>query len=44
MPRRWWEQEGLGIDEAKERAVAESEVEEAQCREGAAQEETLVRY
>ena len=33
---RWWEQEGLDLEGVKERAAAESEIEEAQCKEGTA--------
>ena len=36
----WWEQEGLDLEGAKERAAAKSDIEEAQYKEGAAQEET----
>ena len=36
----WWDQEGLDLEGTKERAVKESDGEEEQCREGAAQEET----
>ena len=39
----WWEQEGLDLDGTKERAAADSDGEEVQYREGAAQEETTVR-
>ena len=44
VSRRWWEKEGLNLEEAKERAVAESEGEEAQCEEEVlAQEDTTGR-
>ena len=37
---QWWEQEGLNLEGAKERAAAESDREEAKYGEGSAQEET----
>ena len=41
---RWWEQEGLDLEGTKEIAAAESDGEEAQCKEeGMAQEETTGR-
>ena len=40
VSRRWWEQEGMDLERAKDRAAADSDGEEAQRKEGAAQEET----
>ena len=40
---RWWEQEGLDLEGAKEKAAAESDGEGDKYRAGAAQEETPVR-
>ena len=40
VSQRWWEQEGIDLEGAKERAVAESDGEEEKYGEGAAQEET----
>ena len=40
---RWWDQEGLDLAGAKERAVAELDGDEAQCEEGTSQEETKGR-
>ena len=37
----WWEQEGLDLEGAKEKAAAKSDGEEEKCGEGAAQEETM---
>ena len=33
VSRWWWEQDGLGLERAKERAVAKSDGEEAQSEE-----------
>ena len=41
--RWWWEQEGIGLEGVRERAVAASDGEEENCGEGAAQEETTGR-
>ena len=38
VSRRWWEQEGLELEGVKERSAVESDVEEAQCKEGTSQE------
>ena len=44
MSRRWWDQESLDLEGPKERAVADSEGEEAQREEdGLAQEDTKGR-
>ena len=40
---RWWEHEGIDIEGDMDRAVADSDREEENFREGAAQEETTVR-
>ena len=40
---RWWEQEGLDLEGAKEREEAELDREEAQYKEGVEQEETPYR-
>ena len=40
VSRRWREKKGLDLEREKERAVTESDREEAQYKEGEAQEET----
>ena len=41
VSQQWWDQDGLDLEGAKERAAAELDVEEAQSKEeGLAQEET----
>ena len=40
---RWWDQEGMDLEGAKEIATAESDGEEAQYKEVSAQEETTGR-
>ena len=37
---QWWDQEGLVLEGVKERAVSDSDGEEAQYDEGTTQEET----
>ena len=44
VSRRWWEQEGLDLEGAKERETEESDGEEEKCGEGSAQEETPGQY
>ena len=41
--QRWWNQEGLYLEEERERAEAESDRKEEKCGEGAAHEETTGR-
>ena len=43
MSWRWWEQEGLDLEGGNDILAAESDGEEAQCGEGAVQEEMPVR-
>ena len=43
MSQRWWEQEVLDLEGAKERTATESDGEEAKFEEGMAQEETPVQ-
>ena len=40
VSQRWWDQEGLYLEVAKERVAAESDGEDLQCKEGATQGQT----